>query len=79
MVSGATADWGSMPRVRATAFAGVEWMARPSSNTRPACGRRMRASARSRVDLPQAFGPTITLNRPSGTARSRPATTTRSS
>lgn len=31
------------------------------------------------VDLPQAFGPTITLTRPSGTASSRSWTTVRSS
>lgn len=66
MPSGAMDDWGSRPRVRATFLAGREWMACPSSSTRPALGLSMRDRARSRVDLPQALGPTTTVKEWSG-------------
>lgn len=45
----------------------------------PALGVSSRASARSRVDLPQAFAPTIAVIRPVGITTSRSSTTTRSS
>lgn len=43
----------------------------PSSNTSPAIGFSKRHSALSRVDLPQALGPMITLNLPAGIATLR--------
>jgi hypothetical protein len=51
----------------------------PSSTTRPAAGDSSRDSARSRVDLPQAFGPTMTVKDPSGMASDRPVEIVRSS
>ncbi len=66
MPSGAIDDCGSSPRVRATFFAGIDWMTCPSSSTRPSVGRSIRDSARSSVDLPQALGPTITVKELSG-------------
>ncbi len=76
--SGATADCGSSPRRRATALVGWEWMSRPSSRTRPAVGFSMRARAFRRVDLPQALGPMMTVNSPSGmSTSSRSLTATR--
>lgn len=64
--SGAIDDCGSSPSVLATFLAGSDWMAWPSRRTRPWRGFSMRDSARSRVDLPQALGPTITVNELSG-------------
>jgi hypothetical protein len=49
----------------------------PSSRTLPARGLSIRASARSSVDFPQAFGPTIAVNPPSGISTSSPSVTTR--
>ncbi len=69
--SGATEDWGSSPRVRATFLAGYEPMAAPSSRTEPAVGFSILERARSRVDLPQALGPTMTVKELSGTATER--------
>ena len=48
----------------------------PSSSTVPCVGLSSRASARSRVDLPQALGPTITVTLPGGMDTERSATTT---
>jgi len=56
---------------------GREPIASPSSRTRPARGFSIRASARSRVDLPQALGPTMTVNEPSGIATESRSTTVR--
>jgi len=42
-------------------------------------GRSSRDSARSSVDLPQAFGPTITVNEPSGISTPRCSAITRCS
>lgn len=64
--SGAIDDCGSSPRVRATFFGGIEWMSCPSSSTRPSLGLSIRDRARSSVDLPQAFGPTMTVKELSG-------------
>ncbi|CAM5713183.1 hypothetical protein SVIOM74S_02509 [Streptomyces violarus] len=66
MPSGAMDDWGSRPRVRATFFAGIDWMVWPSSSTRPSLGLSIRDSARRSVDLPHALGPTITVKELSG-------------
>jgi hypothetical protein len=76
--SGATADCGSSPRRRATALVDREWMSRPSSSTRPAEGFNIRAKDFNRVDLPQALGPMMTVNSPSGiSTSSRSLTATR--
>ena len=57
--SGAIGFCGSRPRVRATCRVDCWWIASPSSSTAPDAGRSSRAMPRSRVDLPQALGPTI--------------------
>jgi hypothetical protein len=54
-------------------------MGRSSRVTLPAAGLIMRASPRSSVDLPQALGPTITVNEPSGIATSSSRMTVRCS
>ena len=54
-------------------------MAFPSRYTAPASGLSIRASAFSSVDFPHAFGPTITVNDPSGTETPRSLATTASS
>ena len=77
MPSGAIEDCGSSPSVLATFFAGIEWMACPSSSTRPVAGLSIRDSARSSVDLPQAFGPTITVKELSGISTERFSAMTR--
>ncbi len=79
MPSGAMDDCGSRPRVRATFLAGREWMACPSSRTRPSVGFSIRARARSSVDLPQALGPTMTVNEWSGIRTDRSRATVRCS
>jgi hypothetical protein len=61
MPSGAIDDCGSRPSVLATSFASSEWMTCPFSRTRPCDGFSIRDRARRRADLPQAFGPTITV------------------
>ena len=74
--SGAIALWGSSPSSRATSFDGREVISAPSRKTPPRRGLSSRASARSSVVLPQAFGPTITVNESSGISMpSRSATT----
>ncbi len=75
--SGAMEDCGSSPRVLATFFAGREWMTCPSSRTRPCEGFSMRDRARSNVDLPQAFGPTMTVKELSGISTDRSSAMTR--
>ncbi len=77
--SGAIDDCGRRPRRRATSFAGMDEMERPSSTTSPCDGLSRRDSARSSVDFPHAFGPTITVNEPSGIVTSSPEEMTRSS
>ncbi len=79
MLFGTTGDCGSMPSCRATCRDGYDEMSAPSSRTVPACGCSTRASAFSRVDLPQAFGPTITVKEPSVTVTLRSSVTIRSS
>jgi hypothetical protein len=49
----------------------------PSSSTLPAVGLSIRESARSRVDLPQALGPTITVKEWSGIRTESPSAITR--
>lgn len=52
--------------MRATFFAGIDWMTCPSSSTLPWLGLSMRERARRSVDLPHALGPTITVKELSG-------------
>ncbi len=52
-------------------------MASPSRYTAPARGFSMRANALSNVDLPHAFGPTMTVNEPSGITTPSPSATVR--
>ena len=52
--------------MRATCLAGSDPMACPSSRTLPWLGFSIRDRARSSVDLPHAFGPTITVKEWSG-------------
>lgn len=78
MPSGADGLCGRMPSTAATSFVGMSWMLRPSSRTAPSEGASSRAIARSRVDFPQAFGPTMTVIRPGGTVTSSPETISRS-
>lgn len=53
-------------------------MALPSRVTCPALAGMSLARALRSVDLPQAFGPTITVKEPSGIDTSTPSITTRS-
>ncbi len=57
--------------------AGRDEIASPSRSTDPRFGLSIRASARSAVDFPQALGPTITVNPPSGIRTSSPSDTVR--
>lgn len=77
MPSGAMEDCGSRPRVLATFFAGIRWMDCPSSRTSPPVGFSIRERARSRVDLPQALGPTTTVKELSGISTERFSAMTR--
>ena len=77
MASGAIGLCGSSPSRRATSFDGSEPIAWPSRITVPAFGLSMRASPRSSVDLPHAFGPTMQVNESSGIATSSSSETTR--
>lgn len=79
IASGADGDCGSRPIDRAIVRVGMRASSAPSSSTAPLLGFSSRPSARRVVDLPQAFGPTTTVTRPSGTASSRACTTGRSS
>ncbi len=79
MPSGATGDCGRMPSTEATSRVGVCWTGRPSSSTAPEVGASSRAIARRSVDLPQALGPTITVNRPGGIFTLSPGTISRPS
>jgi hypothetical protein len=56
---------------------GLQPMASPSSRTRPRVGLSIRDRARSSVDLPQAFGPTITVKELSGISTERFSAMTR--
>ena len=76
MPSGAVEDWGRSPSRRATCFVASERISAPSSMTLPARGLSIRTSARSSVDLPHAFGPTIAVKPPSGIATLRSRVTT---
>ena len=77
--SGAMGFWGSSPSVRATSLVGMPWIDFPSSSTSPPRGLSSRAIPRSRVDLPQALAPTMTVTLPWGSSALTPSTTTRSS
>ncbi len=77
MPAGAVADWASRPSRRATSFVEYDEISAPSRCTAPAFGRSRRTSARSSVDLPQAFGPTMTVNAPSGMSIPSSRATTR--
>lgn len=79
IASGATGVCGSRPIDCAIRFVGSFASDSPSRSTAPPAGLSSRPSARSVVDFPHAFGPTITVTLPSGTARSRSFTTVRSS
>ena len=61
--------------MRATSREGSVAIACPSSRIAPDVGRSSRAIPRSRVDLPQALAPTITVVWPSGSSVLRSATT----
>ena len=74
--SGAVELCGSSPSRRATCFVGSDWICAPSSSTEPARGLSIRTSARRSVDLPQAFGPTMAVKPPGGTATLRSRVTT---
>ena len=76
MPSGAVEDCGSSPSRRATCLVGSDEMSAPSSSTDPPRGLSTRTSARSSVDLPHAFGPTMAVNALAGieTVRSRATT-----
>ena len=71
MPSGAIDVCGSRPSRRATCLVGSDEISAPSSSTEPARGLSMRTSARSSVDLPHAFGPTIAVKPPSGMSTDR--------
>jgi hypothetical protein len=77
MPSGAVGACGSSPSFAATAFVGSVWMSLPSRKTVPDAGVSSRASPRSRVDLPQALAPTMTVIRPVGMPTVRSVTTDR--
>ena len=77
--SGVTAPCGRSPIRRATALVRSRCRSCPSSRIRPSPGAITRARALSSVDLPQALGPTITVNASSGSSRSRSVATTRRS
>ncbi len=77
MPSGAMDDCGNSPTVRANSLGLNDANDRPSNVTSPAAGRSSRDSERSRVDLPQAFGPMITVNSSPGTSTLNPVLTTR--
>ena len=47
--------------MRASCFVGIRTMLSPSSSTEPDWAGSSRESVRSRVDLPQALAPTMTL------------------
>ncbi len=66
MPSGAIGDCGRIPSIVATCRVGRRWIDVPSSSTAPRLGLSRRARARSSVDLPHAFGPTMTVIRPVG-------------
>jgi hypothetical protein len=69
-------DWGTceMPieRMRDGCKPAIEW---PSSCTSPLRGWRRPLTARSTVDLPAPFGPTMQHTEPSGTSSSTPWST----
>ncbi len=77
MPSGTSELCGSSPSRRATSFDGSDVITLPSRCTAPVLGFSILASARSRVDLPQAFGPMITVKDSSGIVTSRPVATIR--
>ncbi|CAM5535012.1 hypothetical protein SVIOM342S_01208 [Streptomyces violaceorubidus] len=52
-------------------------MSSPSSTTVPPVGLSSRDRVRSRVDLPQPFGPMMVVITPGGIATSRPSMTDR--
>ena len=78
MPSGASDDCGRRPSLLASSFDGSSWMALPSRVTCPALAGMSLARALRSVDLPQAFGPTITVKEPSGIDTSTPSIPTRS-
>jgi hypothetical protein len=55
---------------------GSDEISAPSSSTDPAFGLSIRTSARSSVDFPHAFGPTIAVNPLAGIATLRSRATT---
>ena len=63
---GADGVCGRMPSFVATTFVDSLWMSSPSSRTVPCLGLSRRASARSRVDFPQALAPTMAVIFPDG-------------
>lgn len=56
------------PDAPATSLLAKRWICSPSRKTLPSTGVIRRLSMRSRVDLPQPFGPIIAVKWPSGMA-----------
>ena len=73
MPSGTGTAWGSSVSSRANSLDRKPRTSRPANSMVPAVGVKRRASVRSSVDLPQAFGPTMTVNTPRGKPTSRPS------
>jgi hypothetical protein len=62
MPSGATNSAAAGPAPWPAFFAGSDPIACPSGSTRPGVGLSSRDNARSNVDLPHTWGPTIIVN-----------------
>lgn len=69
MDSGAIGDCGRMPRRWATSRVDRSWMSWPSRRTEPDATGSSRATDLSRVDFPQAFGPTSAVILPGSIPR----------
>ena len=79
IASGATGDCGSSPIDWAIFLVGMRASSVPSSRTAPPRGFSRRPRARSVVDLPHAFGPTMTVKERSGIDTDRFSAMTRRS
>ena len=78
MFSGASADWGRKPILRASALGRVRATSWPSKRTAPSAGESSRTKERRSVDLPQALAPTTAVKAPSGTSKVSAVEITRS-
>lgn len=79
MPPGAVEDCGSRPSRRATSRERYVAIPAPSRYTCPERGLSIRASALRSVDLPQAFGPMMTVKERSGISTPSELTTVRCS